>query len=184
MTLKQALVGALLAAICIGGARASVVSATTSGLALRETVHVMASPDKAYAALIQPSRWWSSEHTFSGSASNMSLDAKAGGCWCEALPGGGSVLHLTVVYAVPGKVLRLRGALGPFQGLAVDGAMTWSLSSAGGGTDIVLIYNLGGSVDGGFQGLAPKVDAVLAEQAARLKQFIDTGSPEAANAKQ
>jgi hypothetical protein len=174
----------MLAAICIGGAHASVVSATTSGLALRETVHVSASPDKAYAALIRPSLWWSSEHTFSGNASNLSLDAKAGGCWCETLPGGGSVLHLTVVYADPGRILRLRGALGPFQGMAVDGAMTWSLKSAGGGTDIVLVYNLGGFVDGGFQAMAPKVDAVLAEQIARLRQFIDTGSPEAAKAKQ
>jgi len=68
--------------------------------------------------------------------------------------------------------------------MAVDGAMTWSLKSAGGGTDIVLVYNLGGFVDGGFQAMAPNVDAVLAEQITRLKQFIDTGSPDAAKAKQ
>ena len=109
-----------------------------------ETVHVAAASDKAYAALLQPARWWSSEHTFSGSAANLTFDARAGGCWCETLPGGGSVEHLRVVYVSPGKTLRLRGALGPFQGLAVAGVMTWSVKSVADGTDISFTYSVGG----------------------------------------
>lgn len=182
--LKLAVIGAALAAISIANAQAAVTSATASELALSETAHVAASPDKVYAALIHPSRWWGSEHTFSGKAANMSLEAKAGGCWCEKLPRGGSAQHMTVVYVDPGKKLRLRGALGPFQGMAVDGAMTWTIEPADGGSDVTVTDNLSGSVDGGFQSLAPTVDGVLGEQIARLKQFIETGSPDGAKPKQ
>ncbi len=59
-------------------------------------------------------------HIF-GSAANLSLEARAGGCWCERLADGGSVEHLRVLLVSPGRMLRMRGALGPFQGLAVDG---------------------------------------------------------------
>lgn len=182
--LKLAVTGAALAAISIASAHAAVTSATANAMAVNETAHVAGSPDKVYAALIQPSRWWSSDHTFSGDAANISLDAKAGGCWCEKLRDGGSVQHLTVVYADPNKKLRLRGALGPFQGMAVDGAMTWTLAPANGGTDVTMTYNLSGSVDGGLQSMAPAVDGVLGEQISRLKQFIETGSPDAAKPKQ
>ncbi|MGC9952947.1 MAG: SRPBCC domain-containing protein [Rhizomicrobium sp.] len=183
-TCKHAAIGAVLAVFCVAGAHAAVTGATANGLGLRETAHIAAPPGKVYAALIEPSRWWSSEHTFSGNAANMSFDARAGGCWCEKLPHGGSVLHMTVVYVDPGKTLRLRGALGPFQGMAVDGAMTWTLEPANGGTDITMTYDLGGFVDGGFQDMAPKVDGVLGEQIGRLQTFIETGSPDAATAKQ
>ena len=96
-------------------ASAEVVSVAGNGFELRETAHTAASSDKVYAALLLPSRWWNSAHTFSQSASNLTLDARAGGCWCETLPNGGSVEHMRVVYVSPGKTLRLRGALGPFQ---------------------------------------------------------------------
>lgn len=177
-------IGAALAAICIGCAHAEIVAEADSGLSLRETVHVAATPDKAYAALIRPSQWWSSEHSFSGDAANMTLDAKAGGCWCETLADGGSVLHMTVVNADPGKVLRMRGALGPLQGEGVDGAMTFKLKAAGGGTDITLTYNMAGWMKDGFKSVAQAGDSVLGEQVARLKRFVETGSPEAAKTKQ
>ena len=45
-----------------------------------------------------------------------------------------------VVYVAPGKVLRLRGALGPFQGLGVDGSLTWSVKSNANGTEISVSY--------------------------------------------
>jgi hypothetical protein len=154
-------------------ASAEVLSVATNGFEVRETVHVSASTEKAYAALLLPARWWKSDHTFSGSAANLVLDARAGGCWCETLPNGGSAEHLRVVYVAPGKVLRLRGALGPFQGLGVDGAMTWSLKKSGNGTDISVSYVLGGYVKDGFEGLSKAADEVLGEQIEQLKKFID-----------
>jgi hypothetical protein len=162
-----------LAQLLATAAFAEVMSVAGNGFEVRETVHVAASADKAYAALLQPAHWWASDHTFSGNAANLVLEAHAGGCWCENLPGGGSVEHMHVVYVAPGKVLRLRGALGPFQGLAVDGAMTWSLKSVDNGTDITVTYVLGGYVKDGFDALSKAADRVLAEQLVYLKKSID-----------
>ena len=154
---------------------AEVQSAGANGFEVRETVHALAAPDKAYAALLQPARWWSPEHTFSGSAANLTLDARAGGCWCETLPDGGSVEHLRVVYLAPGKALRLRGALGPLQAMGADGALTWTVkgSAAGGGTDISVSYAVVGYAKDGFDAMSKGVDQVLGQQLERLRKLID-----------
>jgi hypothetical protein len=157
-----------------GSAAAEVQSAGANGFEVRETVHVAATPDKAFAVLLQPARWWDSAHTFSGNAANLVLDAHAGGCWCENLPDGGSVEHLHVVYVAPGKALRLRGALGPFQGLGVVGSMTWTLKSSANGTDISVSYAVGGYAKDGFDVLSKAADHVLAEQIERLRKLIET----------
>ena len=154
-------------------AKAEVVSVGGNGFEIRETAHTAASPDKVYAALLLPAHWWSSDHTFSGSAANLVLDARAGGCWCETLPDGGSVEHLRVVYVSPGKTVRLRGALGPFQGLAVDGVMTWSVKSVADGTDISFTYAIGGYAKDGFDGMSKMTDRVLGEAIEHLKKFVD-----------
>jgi uncharacterized protein YndB with AHSA1/START domain len=159
-------------------ASATVVDVASSGFVVQVSAHVAASPGKVYAALISPAHWWSSDHTFSGDAANLALDPRAGGCWCEKLPGGGSAMHLTVVYVEPGKVLRLRGALGPFQALGVEGAMSWVLKPAGDGTDLLLTYTLGGYQKGGFEQWSKGADGVLTQQVARLQRLVETGSPE------
>jgi Polyketide cyclase / dehydrase and lipid transport len=161
------------AAVMATAAQADVVSLASNGFEVRHTVHVATSADKAYAVLVTPSRWWASDHTFSGNAANLVLDARAGGCWCENFPDGGSVQHLQVVYVSPGKILRMRGALGPFQSLAVDGVMTWTLKSAPNGTDITVTYALGGYVKDGFDMLSKAADRVITEQADHLKRLID-----------
>jgi uncharacterized protein YndB with AHSA1/START domain len=167
--------GIMLAVWGSNSASADVVNAGPAGFEVKETVHVASTPDKVYAALLTPARWWNSDHTFSGSAANLTLDARAGGCWCESLPDGGSVQHMTVVYMAPGKVLRLRGALGPLQSLAVDGVMTWTLKSLAGGSDIVLSYAVSGYSAQGFDSLSKAVDQVLAEQVASLAKLTQTG---------
>jgi hypothetical protein len=154
-------------------ASAEVVTAVTNGFEIHETAHASASAGKVYAALLAPAQWWNPEHTFSGNAANLALDARAGGCWCETLPDGGSVEHLRVVYVQPGKLLRLRGALGPFQGLAVDGVMTWSVKGVADGTDISLTYVVGGYAKDGLAGMANIADKVLADQLGRLKKLVD-----------
>jgi hypothetical protein len=154
-------------------AAAEVISVASNGFEIRESVHVAASAEKAYAALLLPARWWSSEHTFSGSAANLALDARAGGCWCETWADGASAEIMRVVDVVPGKTLRLRGALGPFQALGVEGAMTWSVKSSAAGTDISLSYAVGGYVKDGFDGLSKAADRVLGEQIERLKKLLD-----------
>jgi hypothetical protein len=155
---------------------AEVASVANNGFEVREMAHAAATPDKVYAALLQPALWWSSDHTFSGNAANLVLEAHAGGCWCESLPNGGSVEHLRVVFVSPGKTLRLRGALGPFQGFAVDGVMTWTLKAAANGTDISLTYSVGGYAKDGFDELSKGADQVLGQQIERLKKLLDGDS--------
>jgi hypothetical protein len=87
-------------------------------------------------------------------------------------------MHLMVVYVAPGKALRLRGALGPFQALGVAGALTWKLEPAAAGTDLSVTYALGGYNKDGFAELSQASDAVLTAQVGRLKKLIETKSPE------
>jgi uncharacterized protein YndB with AHSA1/START domain len=159
-------------------AAAEVTAVDSEGFEVREQIHVSAPPAAVYAALVTPARWWDSQHTYSGNAANLTLDAKAGGCWCERLADGGSVLHLIVVYAAPGKGLRLRGALGPLQAMGVEGAMSFSLKGGNDGTDLTVTYAVGGYAKEGFDNLSKAVDGVLAEQVARLHRLIETGAPD------
>jgi hypothetical protein len=167
-------IGALLLSAPLGRrAGAEVVSAGPGGFEVRETVHVSATPDKAYAALLKPALWWASDHTFSGNSANLTLNARVGGCWCESLPNGGSAEHMRVVFVAPGNTLRLRGALGPFQAMGVEGAMTLSVKAAAGGTDVSISYALGGYDKDGFDMLSKGADHVLSEQLERLRKLID-----------
>jgi hypothetical protein len=156
------------------GALAEVVSATPAGFEVKETAHSASAPDKAYAVLLTPAHWWNSEHTYSGNAANLSLEARAGGCWCETLPDGGFVQHMTVTYMVPGKVLRLRGGLGPLGSMPIEGVLTWTLKPGGGGTEISLSYAVSGTSSQGFDSLSKAVDGVLAEAVSRLKKLLET----------
>ena len=165
--------------LACGGARAAVDSVGPNGFSLSQAVHIAAPPAKVYTAFTQPSHWWSAEHSYSHDATNFTLDVRAGGCWCEAIPGGGSVQHMVVVLVMPEKMIRLRGALGPFQALGVDGAWTVSFKpAADGGTEVTGTYNLGGYYKDGFAMLSQAGDGVLAEQFVRLKALVETGSPE------
>ncbi|HEX7968351.1 MAG TPA: SRPBCC domain-containing protein [Stellaceae bacterium] len=160
-------------------AAAAVVDVAQNGFQVRETAEIAAAPERVYAALVEPSRWWSSTHTFSGRSANLTLDARPGGCFCEKLANGGAVQHELIVLAMPGKELRLRGALGPLQAQGVEGAMSFRLAASGGGTEVTLTYALGGYMPEGFADWSKKTDAVLAEQLVRLKRLIETASPDA-----
>lgn len=172
IALTTVVLSALLLALPAG---AAVESTTENGFSVKETVHLAAPASRVYAAIIQPAKWWNPEHTFSKSAANLTLDARAGGCFCEKSPDGGSYQHLVVVKVSPGKALTLRGALGPFQSQGVDAALSWVLTPAGDQTDLVLTYNMGGylALPGGFDKWSKGADAMLAEQVARLQKFVE-----------
>src|SRR6516165_2125124 len=163
----------ILALTVAGPATAEVKSATPNGFEVVSTVTIAAPPDRVYSAFGEIGRWWSSSHTFSRDSANLSLELRAGGCFCERLKDGGSVTHMQVVYAAPGAGLRLRGALGPLQTEGVDGALSWTLKPAGGGTGVTLSYVVGGYIRGGVEQWAPRVDRVLDEQLQRLKGYIE-----------
>jgi uncharacterized protein YndB with AHSA1/START domain len=156
-----------------------VIESTAAGFLVRNTAVINAPPATVYGTLTDGvGRWWDPAHTFSHDARNLSIDAKPGGCFCERLPDGGGVQHMHVVYASPGKLLRLTGAIGPLQEAALAGTMTWALSQAGGGTTVELHYTVGGFRAGGFRDIATVVDGVLRGQLARLKALVETGRPD------
>lgn len=171
-TWRQTFIAASLAATW--PAAAAVTQSGPAGFTVTESAHVAAPPARVYAVLTTPARWWSSDHTFSHDAANLSLEPRAGGCWCEKLPGGGSVVHMRVIYVAPGQMLRLEGALGPLQEMPVQAVMTIKLAGAAGGTDVALTYAVGGA---GLEPISGAVDQVLGEQVERLKAAVETGRP-------
>lgn len=169
---RTLLTAILLASALQPSASAEVVKQTEQGFELRHQLMLAGSPEQAYAALTQVQSWWDSRHTWSGSASNMRMEAAAGGCFCEQLPDGGSVEHLRVVFAKPGKLLRLTGALGPLQQEALAGVMTLSLKPTDGKTELTASYSVGGYSAAGFATWAPAVDGVLKQQFERLQALV------------
>jgi len=167
-------------AFCIATVRmstAEVVDSSASGFTVKSVVAIQASPDAVYRQLIHVGDWWDAEHTFSNDAHNLTIEERAGGCFCEKLPNGGSVRHLEVLFVAPGKVLRLGGGLGPLQGIATSGSMTIQLSPSSSGTKLEVTYAVGGYLPAGMNTLATPVDSVLTAQFTRLKNNIERGDP-------
>ena len=75
---------------------------------------------------------------------------------------------MRVIYADPGKALRMEGSLGPLQSEALTGTLTVTLNRGGAGTRIVMEYVVGGYMRYKTDEIAPAVDKVLAEQIAGL----------------
>ena len=152
---------------------AEVKDSSTNGFTIQDSVIIAANPMDVYNSIVEDvGLWWDSAHTFSGNAENLSIDDKAGGCFCEKLENGGSVRHLEVVFVEPGKTLRMVGGLGPLQEMAVTGSMTWSLRKMDAGTNVKVTYSVGGYRPGGLQKIAPLVDKVMSEQLTRLKEYM------------
>lgn len=155
-------------------AHAEVKSATDAGFEVSRTLTINATPAQVYRALGAPSRWWSKAHTYSGDARNLSMLLRAGGCFCEKIPaGGGTVEHARVVYAQPGKLLRVQGSFGPLQSEGVTGTLTWALKAVPGGTEVTQNYVVGGYIRSGARGFAAPVDQVLGEQLSGLKAYLE-----------
>ena len=178
--MRRCSLGTLALVILSGTPAQSAPQVTPNGFLVKFDVSVNAPAAKVYDALVgQVGSWWDPQHTYSGDAKNLSLDARPGGCFCEKLPNGGGIEHARVIYVAPREVLRLSGALGPLQGSGVAGTLTWKLTSGTDNTRLQLSYSVGGFIDGGFEKIAPAVEKVLRIQLDRLKLFAETGKPTA-----
>jgi hypothetical protein len=166
----------ILAWALMAPARAEVKETRENGFTIEATVMAEARPAVVYRQLVKVAGWWDPQHTWSGSAKNLRLDARAGGCFCEKLADGGSVQHARVAFAQPGKLLRLDGALGPLQEMAVTGVLTFSLAPDGPGTRIHMTYRVAGVLTMESTKLAPLVDQVMGIQLGRLSAFAG-GAP-------
>lgn len=163
---------------CTLAASGEVLDVSQSGFLIKQEITINAPPEKVYAAMLDGvGKWWNPDHTYSGDAKNLSIEPRAGGCFCEKLLDGGSVEHLRVVFLQPNKTLRMSGALGPLQASGLAGSMTLRLSSAAALTKLDFSYVIGGYMQSGFEKMAPAVNDMLGEQLGRLKRYIETGKP-------
>ena len=161
-------------------AQAEVASATPNGFLIRAEAEVATTPERAWRAVGQVGRWWNGEHTYSGDGRRMQVDLRAGGCWCERWDGQfvehGRVILLMEHEGV--RTLRFNTALGPLQDMAVNGALTFTVSPHANGAKITMTYRVSGDPALNLDQMAPLVDMVLMEQFGRLSRYSASGAPE------
>jgi hypothetical protein len=166
---------ALLSMMSAAPAGAEVTSSGPGGFSIHHGVDVESTPAVAFQIMVAGiSSWWLSDHTWSGDSASLSIDQRAGGCFCEQLPEGGSVEHMRVIFIQPGRLIRLQGGLGPLQEMGLAGTMTWSVQPGTEGISrIEWKYTVHGYLEGGFTEISAAVDHVLGQQLASLTTRLD-----------
>lgn len=158
-------------------ASATVLDVAANGFTIENSLTVPTDAMTAYRALINDvGRWWPADHTWWGKVENLSIQARAGSCFCE-LNGEQQAQHMTVSLADPGKLLRMLGGLGPLQGMGLSGTLEWRFAPADkdkpeAGTRITLWYRAGGYAPKDISGFVPVVDRVQAQQLGGLGDFL------------
>jgi len=174
----------MLCAVLVRPADGEVIVVGDNGFQVRITRQAGPPPEQVYDSIVHNiGKWWSPDHTWSGDASNLSIDLRRA-AFVETLPDGGFCRHMEVVFHQPGSTLRMTGSLGPLQEMGLNGAMTFKTTAKDGKTEIELKYNVNGFSPDGFEQLAELVNLVLTQQMDRLVRFCDSGSAEATDAGQ
>ena len=170
-SLRPLAVSLLLATASAG---AEVKDSGASGFTVENVRTVAVDADTAWRALVEDvDRWWPKDHSWWGNGSTLSIEPRAGGCFCEiAREGARQAQHLQVTHVEPGRMLRMVGGLGPLQGMGLHGALEFQLAPADGGTRITMRYRAGGYSPDGLSKLAPVVDRVQAQQLAGLVEHL------------
>jgi uncharacterized protein YndB with AHSA1/START domain len=169
--------GALLA----GAVHAEIKDSTPSGFTLENQRVVPVAPDAAFKALVEDvDKWWPKDHSWWGDQATLSIEPRAGGCFCER-GGKHEALHMLVTFVDPPNTLRMTGGLGPLQGMGLHGALEFRLKAQeGGGTEITMFYRAGGYTPDDLSKFAPMVDQVQGLQLGGLASFLGakTETPE------
>lgn len=155
-------------------ASAEIISADDHGFEIKHSVNLVIAQTEAFGAFGRVGKWWSNEHTYSGDAARLSLQLRAGGCFCETLDGGGGVEHMHVTVIQPGERIVLTGSLGPLLYEATSGVMDVKVERIAGGSRVTMNYRAAGFAKGGAAGMAPLVDQVLGEQMKRFRVYAAT----------
>jgi uncharacterized protein YndB with AHSA1/START domain len=163
---------AIVAAMAFGTARAEVKDSAPNGFTIENSQVVPVDAATAWKALVDDvGRWWPKDHTWWGDASKLSIQARAGGCFCE-IDGERQAWHMTVTFVDPGSTLRMTGGLGPLQGMGADGALEWRFAKAAEGTKITLWYRAGGYTPDDMSKFVPVVDQVQGQQLGGLADYL------------
>lgn len=153
-------------------AAAEVLDRSTRGFTLSNVVEVPVPPAEAWQGLVRDvGQWWPSDHTWFGDATALSIEARAGGCFCER-KGTQEAAHMQVAYVDPGKLLRMLGALGPLQGMGLNGTLDWKFEAIEGGTRITMWNRVGGYTPDDLGAFADVVDRVQAQQLGGLAEHL------------
>ena len=173
---------ALVAALAMPLAHAEIKDSSPSGFTIENSRVVPVDADAAWKALVDDiDRWWPKGHTWWGDQSKLSIETRAGGCFCEKA-GEQQALHMLVTFVDRGSLLRLTGGLGPLQGMGLHGALEWRFAAAeGGGTKITMFYRVGGYTPDDMSKFAPVVDKVQAVQLGGLAKFLGAKDEEKEN---
>jgi uncharacterized protein YndB with AHSA1/START domain len=156
-------------------AAAKVLDSSPAGFTVENSVIVPVDAKAAWKALVHDvDRWWPKDHSWFGKDGRFSIDARAGGCFCEKA-GARQAQHMTLSFVDPGTTLRMTGGLGPLQGLGLDGVMDWTFAPAEGGTRITLRYVAGGYTTTDLVKFAAVVDHVQGLQLGGLADFLSKG---------
>lgn len=152
---------------------AEIKDATPSGFTLENKRMVPVAPEAAFKALVDDvDQWWPKDHSWWGKEAKFSIDAKAGGCFCER-GGKHEALHMLVTFVDPPNTLRMTGGLGPLQGMGLHGALEFRFAPQdGGGTEITMFYRAGGYTPDDLSKFAPVVDQVQGLQLGGLATFL------------
>jgi uncharacterized protein YndB with AHSA1/START domain len=157
----------MLASLLLAGfplaASAEVKLASADAMLIRHEFRIAVPAARAWQALLHPERWWPPDHTWSGRRESLSLEAAAGGCFCERWDAG-SAQHGRVVMALPGRALKIDAALGPFLEMAISGILAVALEENDGVTTAVVSYRVSGDPAHKLDQLAPIVDQVIGMQ--------------------
>lgn len=169
----------LLLSFFSGLASAEVSESDASSFTLSYRIVVPVGNDVSYREILHPARWWSSEHTWSGDAKNLSVEPRAGGCWCERWKDG-EVEHARVVYIARNKRLRISGGIGPLQAMPVTALMDFAITPGKDGSQIDVTYRVAGPASAALDKIAPAVDGVLDAQMDNLRSRLLKLDPRAA----
>ena len=170
----------LLAVLCLSApcAQAAVLARTDTGFQIENQVEVQTSAQRAYIALIkQVGQWWPADHSWFGASENFSIDARAGGCFCE-IDGENQVEHMRIVVVRPAALLRMSGGLGPLQSMGLSGPLDWIFEpldsdKPDAGTRIRLRYTVSGFVDKPLGNFVDIVDQVQGQQLGALAKHLN-----------
>lgn len=152
---------------------AALLHSDTHGFIIENQIETKVPKEQAWRALIDDvGKWWPSDHTWWGDATNLTINEFAGGCFCEK-SGNNTAEHMRISFVDQYKLLRMTGGLGPLQGMGMYGSLDWSLTETDtGNTTITLKYTVSGINSGGYKDLAPIVDQVQAMQLGGLGKFL------------
>ena len=94
---------AAVAALALGTAQAEIKDSTPNGFTIENSQVVPVDAKTAWNALVNDvGQWWPKDHTWWGDARKLSIQPRAGGCFCE-INGEQQAWHMTVTFVDPGQ---------------------------------------------------------------------------------